>query len=415
MTKQNDDKSNYRHTLIGYVPREWEVVSFESICVRKGLVRGPFGGTLKKEFFKKSGYKVYEQRNAIYRDHELGDYFIDETKYAELRRFQIRVGDFIVSCSGTIGKIFQIPNNARKGVINQALLKITIDDKKIDNGFFYQYFDWSGFQKHIIDNTQGGAMQNLVGMDIFKNLPFPNPPLAEQKAIAATLSVWDKAIEKTQQLIDQKELRKKALLQKLLTERKRLPGFNTPWKKTRLGELFNERNEIGRFGLPLLSITGDRGVILQSESEKRDNSNEDKSKYRHISIGDIGYNTMRMWQGRSALSSLEGIVSPAYTIITANENADVIYFSYLFKTPKVVHSLFRNSQGLVGDTLNCKFPNLALVKVKVPEKREQTAIANVLTTADKELKLLRQKLDALKKQKKGLMQKLLTGQIRVKH
>lgn len=237
----------------------------------------------------------------------------------------------------------------------------------------------------------------------------------EQKLIAAVLDTWDTAISKTYQLVAQKEQRKKALMQQLLTGKRRLSGFNEAWRETHLGDCFTERNEVARIDLPLLSITADRGVILQSESDKKDTSNEDKAKYKRICAGDIGYNTMRMWQGRSALSGLEGLLSPAYTIVTPREKADVLFFSYLFKTPKLIHLFFRQSQGLVDDTLNCKYPDFSSVRVKVPaSKNEQIAIAEVLQDADKEIQLLGAKLDALKQQKTGLMQKLLTGQIRVR-
>jgi type I restriction enzyme S subunit len=124
-------KPGYKLTEVGVIPEDWKTETLERVCVPGGLVRGPFGGAIKKEFFVKDGFKVYEQRNAIYRNADLGFYFIDESKYRELKRFEVKEGDFIVSCSGTIGKIFQIPGDAKAGVINQALLKIKTDDRII--------------------------------------------------------------------------------------------------------------------------------------------------------------------------------------------------------------------------------------------------------------------------------------------
>lgn len=238
--------------------------------------------------------------------------------------------------------------------------------------------------------------------------------LPEQKAIAQVLSTAGAAIHTTEKLIAQKELRKKWLMQQLLTGKKRLKGFDGEWKEMHLGDMFTERNETKFFDLPLLSI-GQNGVYPQDESVKKDTSNEDKSKYKRICPGDIGYNTMRMWQGRSALSELEGIVSPAYTVVTPKKNADSVFFSYLFKVPKMTNLFWRNSQGLVDDTLNCKFKDFSIVKVMLPEtKEEQSAIAQVLQTADKEISLLKTKAEKLREQKKGLMQVLLTGKVRLK-
>ena len=122
-----------------------------------------------------------------------------------------------------------------------------------------------------------------------------------------------------------------------------------------------------------------------------------------------------MWQGVSGLSTLEGIVSPAYTIcIPDDKKADAKFMSYLFKHPPVIFLFKRYSQGLVDDTLSLKYNAFSKIKVKIPPIPEQKKIASVLSACDKQIELLNKKLEALKQQKKGLMQKLLTGQIRVK-
>lgn len=121
-----DLEKGYKETDLGTLPEDWDLLGLAELCVPDGLVRGPFGGALKKEFFVASGHKVYEQRNAIYRDVRIGNYYIDDAKFRELKRFEVKENDFIVSCSGTIGRIFQIPRNAPKGVINQALLKMVL-------------------------------------------------------------------------------------------------------------------------------------------------------------------------------------------------------------------------------------------------------------------------------------------------
>jgi len=201
---------------------EWEVKTLENVCAKNGLVRGPFGGTLKKEFFVRNGFKVYEQKNAIYRNVDLGNYFIDKNKFNELKRFEVKNGDFIVSCSGTIGKIYQIPEGAECGIINQALLKIKTDHNIIHDRFFFYYFDWEKFQEKIIDNTQGGAMQNLVGMNIFRNTQIPLPPLPEQQSIAHILSDMDTEIEALEQKRYKYKALKQGMMQELLTGKTRL-------------------------------------------------------------------------------------------------------------------------------------------------------------------------------------------------
>ena len=213
----------YKKSEIGVIPEDWEVKPLELICIPKGLVRGPFGGSLKKEFFTNNGFKVYEQRNAIYSDIKYGSYFVNYQKFSELQRFEVLPGDFIISCSGTIGRIFLIPQNAPKGIINQALLKITTDDHVIHKDFFIQYFGWDIFQEKITDSTQGGAMKNLVGMSVFKETKIPlASSKTEQIAIAQVLSEMDSEITTLQSRLNKTKSIKQGMMQELLTGKTRL-------------------------------------------------------------------------------------------------------------------------------------------------------------------------------------------------
>ena len=299
------------------------------------------------------------------------------------------------------------------GVCSSEVWVLKPKSKEISNEYLFNLIQTNDFIQAA--NVSSGSKMPRADWDYIINFPFSIiNSKTEQKAIAKVLSTWDEAIHKTEQLIAQKELRKKWLMQNLLTGKKRLKGFGGEWKEMLLGDMFTERNETKYYDLPLLSI-GQNGVYPQDESIKKDTSNEDKSKYKRICPGDIGYNTMRMWQGRSALSELEGIVSPAYTVVTPKKNADSIFFSYLFKMPKMTNLFWRNSQGLVDDTLNCKFKDFSIVKTMLPStKEEQTAIAQVLQAADKEISLFKAKAEKLREQKKGLMQVLLTGKVRLK-
>ena len=277
-----------------------------------------------------------------------------------------------------------------------------------------RYYICNYLESLSYDKYNTGTAQPKLNREICENIPILLPNIYEQNKIADILQLWDTAIAKQTALIEQLTLRKHGLIQQLLTGKKRLKGFEGEWKEVKLGEVFDERNETNCDNLPLLSITGDKGVIYQSESDKRDISNEDKSKYKRICPNDIGYNTMRMWQGRSALSDLEGIVSPAYTIVTPKDNIDVRFMTMLIQQPRIVYDFWTHSQGLVSDTLNCKYPDFSQVKVSIPSKEEQTAIANFFVGLDKEIGLANKKLAATQAQKKGLMQVLLTGKKRIK-
>lgn len=247
-----------------------------------------------------------------------------------------------------------------------------------------------------------------------KAFPVLLPPLVEQRRIAQILSTWDQAIATAERLLANGEEQKLGLTQGLFAGWLRLAGHTSGWQEHLLGKLFTERVEPNREDLQLLSITKEQGVIPRDDVGRKDTSNEDKSKYLRICPGDIGYNTMRMWQGVSALSQYEGIISPAYTVITPGALIDGKFASYLFKSHPVVFLFYRHSQGLVSDTWNLKFSHFAKIKIKIPCIQEQRSIAEVLEKADQQIEVIQRQLSALREEKAALMSQILTGKRRVK-
>lgn len=252
--------------------------------------------------------------------------------------------------------------------------------------------------------------QASINQEDVKALSIFLPDLEQQNAIADLLSSWGKAIEKIEQLIMEKEKRFYWLRDTLITKESQ----NSRWRIVRLGEIFSERMETKCDDLPLLSITREQGVILRDDVGRKDTSNDDKAKYLRICPGDIGYNTMRMWQGVSALSSLEGIISPAYTVCIPSEKVHGEFIAHMFKTPYMIHQFYRYSQGLTSDTWNLKFKHFKDIKVSIPPLERQKKIAETLNTVKEEIGLLKKQTETYRKQKRGLMQKLLTGEWRVK-
>lgn len=164
----------------------WKLVSLPYICAKQkySLKRGPFGGALKKEIFVQAGIKVYEQKNAIQKNALLGSYFISEPKYNELKAFTVQPGDFIVSCSGTMGEIYRLPHGAPIGIINQALMKIAIESKLISPTFFESIFKYYIKEHILISSSKGSGLQNIASMDTIKSNTFILPPLPVQQAFA---------------------------------------------------------------------------------------------------------------------------------------------------------------------------------------------------------------------------------------
>jgi len=211
------------------LPEKWKLLKLKDITNEKdGLRRGPFGSAIKKEFFVSDGYKVYEQGNAINNDPYRGTYYVSEEKFNELINFKVVPGDLIVSCSGvTLGRISEIPEDAKPGIINQALLRIRLKQDLIKNKFFIIHFRAAFFQKMIFDQSQGTAMPNLVGIKDFKEIELLIPPIEEQDKIVQEiedrLSVCDKLEETISQSLQKAEslrqsILKKAFEGKLLTD-----------------------------------------------------------------------------------------------------------------------------------------------------------------------------------------------------
>ena len=205
---------------LGEIPSHWQTKKLKFILL--DLVRGPFGSALKKEFFLDSGFKVYEQKNCIRNDVTIGNSYISKKMFQELDRFSIRENDLLMSCSGTIGKVVRVPESFEQGIINQALLIMRLNKNIVDLNYFLHVFRSSDIQNQIKDNTQGGAMQNLVATDIFKSISITVPKIEEQTQIANFLdhetAKIDSLIEKQQQLIELLKEKRQAVISHAVTK-----------------------------------------------------------------------------------------------------------------------------------------------------------------------------------------------------
>jgi restriction endonuclease S subunit len=186
-------------------PFGWEQMTLNDVC--SSVVRGPFGSALKKEFFVEPGentYKVYEQKHAIQKSAEIGTYYISEEKYNELKRFECLPGDILMSCSGTMGELYQLPEGCAKGVINQALCKFTLNEKILPVCFLE-------YMRQTIGNleTKGSGIQNIAAVSYVKAMPINVPTMDVQRQFASFVEQVDKSkvavqksLDETQRLFD---------------------------------------------------------------------------------------------------------------------------------------------------------------------------------------------------------------------
>ena len=188
----------------------------------------------------------------------------------------------------------------------------------------------------------------------------------------------------------------------------RFPGFDEPYRKYQIGDVYAERSQRGAGDMELLSVTMNDGVMPRSEIEGKDNSSEDKSNYKIVCKGDMVYNSMRMWQGANGVSNYNGIVSPAYTVLMPIEEIDNQYFVALFKTSNLINEFRKNSQGLTSDTWNLKYPQIRAIKLYIPSLQEQHKISSFFSTLEERIAKQRQLVDTLKKYKRGAVRHLLS-------
>lgn len=416
MKDKTETKKGYKKTKLGWIPEDWNISTFENVAI---LIRGPFGGTLKKEIFVNDGYKVYEQKHAIYNDFKLGKYFITEQKFLELKRFAVKPGNFLMSCSGTAGKFALVPENAKDGIINQALLKISIKDSIINPFYFNYYANSNLFQNQLFRDFAGGAIKNIASIPIIKKIKILLPPLTEQQKIAQILSTWHRAIEKYKLLIKKYELRKKGLMQQLLSGKRRFREFEgSEWKAVKLGDntiCFSggtpsrSKKEYYNGEIPWIKSGELNHDKIYNTEEFITNEGLKNSSAKIVEEETILVALYGATAGVVAVTMVEAAINQAVLAILPSKIIDKYFLLYKLKfiMPHVVENMVQGGQPNLSGTI------VKGVRINIPvKKNEQQKIVSVISSADKEIEMLKHQLEKLKEQKKGLMQVLLTGKIR---
>ncbi len=256
--------------------------------------------------------------------------------------------------------------------------------------------------------------------DSFAPIPCVLPPVREQRKIAEILSTQDKAIELQGRKIEELKRFKKGCLEKMFPRKgqkvpeKRFPGFTDDWEQRKAKELFVSTADKGYPELPVLSATQDRGMIRRDENSINifhDKKNE--AGYKRVLPGQFVIH-LRSFQGGFAHSAIEGITSPAYTVFgfSESEKHDSEYWKYVFTSKSFIQRLETVTYG-IRDGRSISYEEFLTLDFVYPSKAEQTAIARYLDKLSDLIALHQRKLEEMKKQKKALMQLLLTGIVRV--
>lgn len=409
--------ANKPHSKLFYnssIPNDWAVIEVGEVCDK--FLNGGTPSTQVEEYWNGkipwiTGADIVEQRISDVRK------FISEKAVKESSTNVIPKGKLVLVTRTGVGKLAVAPFDV---AISQDLTGLFLNEKLIDTEFVFYFF--KGSENRLRQLNQGTSISGIT-RDVLKALKLPLPPLREQKAIVLILSLMDNYIVKTNLLITQKELQKKWLMQNILSGKQRLIGYDKNWKEYRIEELFEKVFRYVEWSdeslYKLVSLRRrygglfERGDFFGSQIEVK-------------KIKSIGHKDFLISK-RQVSHGAWGIVTPEFhdrkvsdeydsLIVKDNEKLLIDFWDWFSKIPLLNHYAFLASNGVHIEKLIFDFDTFKRRKVLIPSTiEEQSAIAQVLQAADKEIQLLKVKTEKLREQKKGLMQVLLTGKKRLKN
>ena len=404
------------------VPKGW----------KKGLVSDladtVMGYAFKSNDFVKKGIPLVRMGNLYQNQFQLdrSPIYLPDDFATEYKRFLLQSGDLVMSMTGTMGKrdygfAVEIPENTQDCLLNQRVLKI--EPRNSDaKGFVLNVLKSEIFLSKLYSLPGGTKQANLSATQI-REISVLIPPLPEQQKIAKILSTWDKAISMTERLIDNSTQQKKALMQQLLTGKKRLlddegQRFEGEWEEVSIGSTSKcfsggtpsrTKDEYYNGNIPWITSGKLNDRYVDSVNEYITELGLQNSSAKIVKNGSILVAMYGATAGKVALNTLDGAtVNQAVLALEPKEKSHNLFLFYLLEVEMLKALLL-----VQGGQPNLSATIIKAIKIKVPTYIEQQKIAIVLTNADKEIELLEQQLADLQQEKKALMQVLLTGKKRV--
>ncbi|EIX7372272.1 restriction endonuclease subunit S [Citrobacter freundii] len=408
------------------VPKGWTLGTLND------LADTIMGYAFRSEDFVPTGIPLLRMGNLYQNSLDLNrnPVYLPDSFKVDYKRFLVKPGDLVMSMTGTMGKrdygfTVEIPSNTQYSLLNQRVLKI-VPKNNSSSGYILNLLR-SELILSVLYSFPGGTKQANLSAKQVQELPVLIPPLAEQKKIGEILSIWDKAISVTENLLTNSQQQKKALMQQLLTGKKRLLDengvrFSTEWEFKRISEIatrVQRKNDAAEH--PILTISSLSGFVRQDERYSRYMAGESVKNYILLKKGEFAYN-----KGNSktyefgCIFDLEayeaGLVPHVYVCFRLKNGLSHRYFKYLFEADYLKPQLgaLVNTGVRNNGLLNIKPTEFMQTKVPVPCFEEQESIADMLYNSSRTIRVLQDKLACLKDEKKALMQQLLTGKRRVK-
>ncbi|WP_158586080.1 restriction endonuclease subunit S [Leptospira yasudae] len=425
MSNLEKSKDGYKHTPIGWIPEDWEISVLERILNKTqyglSIPNHPEGNVPIIGMSNiKDGILTIEKISKVRIDHET------------TKAYSIKKNDLLFNRTNSeelVGKT-TIANENLNYVFASYLIRFQIKDGVIPKFIYYYFNNPNTVAKIRSFATPGVSQWNINPTALRKHLYIPLPPLPEQKKIAEILSTWDKAIEQTKNLIEAKKKLKKGLMQKLLTGRMRFPEFGKPakigklpegWHRLRIGDLLKkiERPVIfdDNHQYPLISVkrrssglthretlTGSEILVKDLYITEEDDFLISKMQVVHGALGIVTKNFTSMY------------ISGSYITLVAKdkEHFNIKFFDFLSRSNYIYHAALISSYGVSIEKMTFNLRWFLHTPIIIPQSiKEQNRIVSTLSILESELNELEKKLSLLQTQKKGLLQKLLTGQIRV--
>jgi type I restriction enzyme S subunit len=390
-------KQGYKQTKVGIIPEDWEVVKLSEIFSKS------FYGTSDStnEIGK---YPVLRMGNMQNGTLDLKDLVYLDLVEKEFKKYQLKKGDILLNRTNSyelVGKIslFDLDGDYLSA---SYIVAYRPNFKVLNSIFINNLLNTTYFQDKIRTIATKGVSQANINPTSFKEvINIPLPPLKEQEKIAEILTTWDEAISKQTELLRAKELLKIALMQKLLSGEVRFSGFSDEWEEVRLGEIC--KITTGKLNANAMVENGQYTFFTCARETYK--INEFAFDTEALLVSGNGANVGYIHYFKGKFNAYQR------TYVLDDFEHDIFLIKYLLDK---YLSLQISREKNEGNTPYITLPTLTKMKLKLPSLAEQQKIAEVLSLADDEINLLKNELEELKLQKKALMQKLLTGQVRVK-
>ena len=376
--------------------------SFNDIAQYK---KGPFGSALKKEIFvpqSADAIKIYEQQNAIKKDWELGRYYISKDYFINhMQQFVVKAGDIIVSCAGTIGEIYELPQNATSGVFNQALMRVRINTSLIDKNIFIIVFS------SMIDSfskiySNGSAIKNIPPFADLKKTNVFLPTKNEQYKISKFISLLDERIATQNKIIDKLQSLIKGISNQLL--------YANNGISVRLGDILIERSERTKENNQheVLSSTV-KGIFTQREYFSKDIASENNVGYKVVRLHDVVLSPQNLWMGNINYNNKFdiGIVSPSYKVFSIAVGYDKEYIAALLKTHRALYNyMLVSEQGASIVRRNLNMEEFEQLTFKLPPIERQERIGHTISKLKLRLAFAYNQKTMYEKQKQYLLRQM---------